>query len=79
MSSQQSDRSHNTGQNILLFAIIVVLIYIVLDIFGFVPGINIASRIKRGGSQGRWQRAGKSAFGLLISIAIIMVLTNIPV
>ena len=50
MATQQSDSSKNTGQNILLAAIIVVLIYIVLDIFGFIPSMKAAgNRNKKGG------------------------------
>ena len=51
MAVQQYDGTPNIGQNILLAAIIIVLIYIVLDIFGFIPSVkkNGNRRRKRGG------------------------------
>jgi hypothetical protein len=81
MTSQQSDGSTNIGQNILLVAIIVVLVYIVLDIFGFIPSMKTAgNRNRKGGSTqrpaakalSRQYRHGRSAVVLLVLLALVV-------
>ena len=61
MATQQPIDSHGTGQNILLIAIIIVLMYIVLDIFGFIPEMKKGGRRKRrGGTNGDKSHEDKS-------------------
>ena len=81
MAVQQYDGSPNTGQNILLVAIIVVLVYIVLDIFGLIPSMKANSnRNRKGGSTqrpapkalSRQYRHGRSAVVLLVLLALVV-------
>ena len=72
MAGQQSDTSKNTGQNILLVAIIVVLIYIVLDIFGFIPGMKIGSKRKQKGGLGKELKENAIFLGVVVVAAAIL-------
>ena len=72
MAGQQSDASRNTGQNVLLVAIIVVLIYIVLDIFGFIPGIKMGSKRKQKGGLYRALKENTVSLGVVVVAAVIL-------
>ena len=71
MTSQSTDDSSSqTGQNILLVAILAVLAYIVMDIFGFIPGMKKKGKKKqRGGCKDLPMK-----IGLSIAVVTIVVL-----
>ena len=65
MTSQTTDDSSSqTGQNILLVAIVAVLAYIVMDIFGFIPGMKKKGKKK--------QRGGCKDLPMKIGLSIVV-------
>ena len=69
--ASQSNGSQHTGQNILLVAIIIVLIYIVLDIFGFIPSMKMGGKRKQKGGLGKELRENAVLLGVVVVAAAI--------